>query len=331
MAMTMARIFFDNITNSMLTENRTAKRGDALLGLIGKTPLIPLYFEAEQRTVWGKCEFLNPSGSIKDRLARTVIWNAEERGLLHADTTILECTSGNTGIAFAMVGAARGYKVAIVMSKRASGERRMIIKHFGAELILFDEPGYQAGIEMTRQMAAIDSNYFLPCQFENPLNAIDHEHETGPEILRDAPGPIDVFVTGYGTGGTLAGCSKSLKNARKETKVYAMEPSESALLAGEEACCHWIEGIAGGFVPPLLRGVEIDGTCKVSSPEAIEMTRRLNREFGLLVGSSSGANMAAALRYATSLPKDSVVVTILCDRAERYFSTRLFCSENVAT
>ena len=300
------------------------KRGDALLRLIGNTPLIPLYFEAEQRTVWGKCEFLNPSGSIKDRLARTVVLNAEERGLLHGDTTILECTSGNTGIAFAMVGAARGYRVAIVMSKRASGERRMIIRHFGAELILFDEPGYQAGIAMTKEMAATNSNYFLPRQFENELNAIDHEHETGPEILRDAPGPIDVFVTGYGTGGTLAGCSRSLKKARKETQICAMEPAESALLAGEEACCHWIEGIAGGFVPPLLQGVEIDSTCKVSSPDALAMTLRLNREFGLLVGSSSGANMAAALQYAMSLPKDAIVVTILCDRAERYFSTRLF-------
>ncbi len=311
----------------MLTKNKTPRRGDALLGLIGNTPMIPLYFETEQRTVWCKCEFLNPSGSIKDRLARTVVTSAEEQGLIHANTTILECTSGNTGIAFAMVGAARGYKVAIVMSRRASGERRMIIKHFGAELILFDESGYQAGIEMTRRMAAENSDYFLPNQFENPLNALDHEHETGPEILRDAPGPIDVFVTGYGTGGTLAGCSKTLKKARPETQIYAMEPSESALLAGEEACCHWIEGIAGGFVPPLLRGVAIDGTCKVSSYEAMEMTLRLNREFGLLVGSSSGANMTAALRYATALSKEAVVVTILCDRAERYFSTRLFGAE----
>ncbi len=311
-----------------MTERPTMRRGDALLNLIGNTPLVPLYFEAEQRTVWAKCEFLNPSGSIKDRLARTIVLDAEQRGLLHSDSTILECTSGNTGIAFAMVGAARGYKVAIVMSKRASGERRMIIRHFGAELILFDEPGYLAGIEMTRQMAASDSKYFLPCQFENQLNAIDHEQETGPEILGAAPGPIDVFVTGYGTGGTLAGCSKSLKAARKETQIVAMEPSESALLAGEEACCHWIEGIAGGFVPPLLRGVEIDSTCKVSSPEAIEMTLRLNREFGLLVGSSSGANTAAALRHAQQLPKDAVVVTILCDRAERYFSTRLFQCES---
>lgn len=302
------------------------KRGDAVLGLIGNTPLIPLYFEAENRTIWAKCEFLNPSGSIKDRLARTIVLDAESRGVLNSETTILECTSGNTGIAFAMVGAARGYKVAIVMSRRASGERRKIIRHFGAELILFDEPGYQAGIELTLSMARADAKYFLPRQFENPLNAEDHEHETAIEILRDAPGPIDLFVTGYGTGGTLSGCSRAFKRVRPETRVLAMEPAESALLAGEEACCHWIEGIAGGFIPPLLRGVEIDGACKVSSMEALEMTLRLNREFGLLVGSSSGANMAVALQQAVELGPNAIVVTILCDRAERYFSTRLFDS-----
>jgi cysteine synthase A len=283
-----------------------------------------LQFEAEQRTIWVKCEFLNPSGSIKDRLARTIILDAERRGMLHADSIILECTSGNTGIAFAMVGAARGYRVAIVMSERASSERRKIIKHFGAELILFDEPGYQAGILITQELARSNPNYFLPCQFENPLNAQDHEHETAVEILRQVPAAVDLFVAGYGTGGTLAGCSKSLKQVRPQTKIIAMEPAESALLAGEEACCHWIEGIAGGFVPPLLRGVEIDDTCKVSSPAAIEMTLRLNREFGLMVGSSSGANVSAALQHAQQLPPDAVVVTILCDRAERYFSTRLF-------
>jgi len=308
----------------MLHAKPTPKRGDSVLGLIGNTPLIPLHFEAENRTIWAKCEFLNPSGSIKDRLARTVVLDAEARGVLNSDITILECTSGNTGIAFAMVGAARGYKVAIVMSRRASGERRKIIRHFGAELILFDEPGYQAGIELTHLMAQGNDKYFLPRQFENPLNAIDHEHETAIEILRDAPGPIDLFVTGYGTGGTIAGCSKALKRACKETRVLAMEPAESALLSGEEACCHWIEGIAGGFIPPLLRGVEIDGACKVSSVEALEMTLRLNREFGLLVGSSSGANMAVALQQAVELGPHSIVVTILCDRAERYFSTRLF-------
>jgi len=299
-------------------------RGAPLLDLIGNTPIIPLRMEPENRTIWAKCEFLNPSGSIKDRLARTIITDAHSRGLLNEGSTILECTSGNTGIAFAMIGAACGYPVTIVMSERASGERRRIIEHFGAELILFSESGYQHGIELTQQMAAKDSRYFLPRQFENPLNAWDHEHETGQEILKQAPCPIAAFVSGYGTGGTLAGCSRALKTANSSTKIFAMEPAESALLAGEEACCHWIEGIAGGFIPKLLQGVAIDGTCKVSSPDAIAMTRRLNRQFGLLVGSSSGANVAAALRIASSMPEDAVVATLLCDRAERYFSTRLF-------
>jgi cysteine synthase A len=292
--------------------------------MIGNTPLIPLQFDDCQRTVWGKCEFLNPSGSIKDRLARTIILEAESRDAINSDSIILECTSGNTGIAFAMIGAARGYGVAIVMSERASGERRKIIEHFGAKLILFSESGYQHGIEMTRQMAESDPRYFLPRQFENPLNTADHEHETVKELLAQSPHKIDAFVSGYGTGGTLSGCCLGLKKANPDTKVFAMEPSEAALLAGEEACCHWIEGIAGGFVPPLMRNVPLDGTLKVSSPDAIAMTRRLNKEFGLLVGSSSGANVCAALDVAKQLPKDSLVVTVLCDRAERYFSTRLF-------
>ena len=300
------------------------KRGDGLLSLIGNTPLIPLYFPEVERTVWGKCEFLNPSGSIKDRLARTIVVDAESKGLLTPDSNILECTSGNTGIAFAMIGAARGYQVTIVMSKRASGERRKIIEHFGAKLILFEADGYQQGIELSRKMATEDSRYFLPNQFENPLNALDHELETVGELLAQCTKTIDAFISGYGTGGTLAGCCRGLKAANGATKVYAMEPAEAALLAGEEACCHWIEGIAGGFVPPLMRGIELDGTLKVSSPKAIEMTRRLNKEFGLLVGSSSGANVTAALEIALNFPKDALIVTVLCDRAERYFSTRLF-------
>jgi len=303
---------------------QTSRRGDSLLAMIGHTPLIPLHFEREGRTLFAKCEFLNPSGSIKDRLARTIVLDAEERGLLQSDSIILECTSGNTGIAFAMVGAARGYRVSILMSERASGERRKIIQHFGAELHLFSESGYQSGIETTRQMAASDRRYFLPRQFENPLNALDHERETGVEILEQMEGRVDAFVSGYGTGGTLAGCTRALKKQNPALQVFAMEPAESALLSGEEACCHWIEGIAGGFVPPLLHGVPLDGTIKISSAHAIEMTLRLNREFGLLVGSSSGANVAAALDLAERLPPEARVVTLLCDRAERYFSTRLF-------
>ena len=300
------------------------RRGDSLLHLIGNTPLIPLAFPEVERTLWVKCEFLNPSGSIKDRLARTIILDAEANGLLKSDSTILECTSGNTGIAFAMVGAARGYGVTIVMSERASGERRKIIEHFGAKLILFAANGYQEGIALTHKMVAEDPRYFLPRQFENPLNAADHEHETGQEILSQSPGPVAAFVSGYGTGGTLAGCSKAIRAKHPGVQIVAMEPAESALLSGEEACCHWIEGIAGGFVPPLLRDVVIDRTVKVSSEDAMQMARRLNREFGLLVGSSSGANVAAALKTACELDQDAIVVTLLCDRAERYFSTRLF-------
>ena len=316
--------------NGLVSDHPKALPGDALLGLIGNTPLIPLHFAAENRTIWAKCEFLNPSGSVKDRLAKTIVLDAERRGLLHADSIILECTSGNTGIAFAMVGAARGYRVAIIMSARASSERRKIIEHFGAELILFEASGYLQGIELSQRMARENANYFLPKQFENRLNTLDHQHETAVELLEQCPHPIDLFVVGYGTGGTLSGCYLGLKAANPKTKVYAMEPAEAALLAGEEACCHWIEGIAGGFVPPLIRGIELDGTHKVSSVEAIQMTRRLNREFGLLVGSSSGANVAAALSLALQHAPETTVVTILCDRAERYFSTRLFESETQA-
>lgn len=177
----------------------TKQRSDALLGLIGKTAIIPLHLPEVGRTLYAKCEFLNPSGSIKDRLARTIVIDAENRGLLDKSSIILECTSGNTGIAFAMVGAARGYRVSIVMSERASGERRRLIEQLGAELILFPEAGYQAGIETTRQMAAADSRYFLPRQFENPLNALDHEQETAIEILEQMSGQVDAFVSGYGT------------------------------------------------------------------------------------------------------------------------------------
>ncbi len=299
-----------------------------VLSLIGDTPLIPLRLDPEGVTIHAKCEFLNPSGSIKDRLAKTVLVDAVKRRLLKPDSIILECTSGNTGIALSMVGAAMGFGVTILMSEGASEERRLIIRRFGAKLILFKSAGqYQAGIRKSLAMAAKDRRYFLPRQFENPLNVEDHEHGTGQEILRQMGGRIDAFVSGYGTGGTLAGCGKAIKARWPKARIIAMEPSEQALLLGESPCCHFIEGVADGFIPPLLRDAPLDGEVKVSSSRAMEMARRLHREFGLLVGTSSGANMVAAIRTAQALGPKSGVVTVLCDRAERYFSTRLFAGK----
>ena len=300
-------------------------RASAVLALIGNTPTVPLLFEAEGVTIYAKCEFRNPSGSVKDRFAAAVITDAERRGWLRPDSIILECTSGNTGIALSMIGAAKGYRVTILMSEEASHERRRLIRQFGAELILFKSGGrYQTGINLSREMAAKDSRYFLPRQFENPLNATDHEHSTGQEILRQVDGPIDAVVAGYGTGGTLAGVGRAVKQRYPKAKIFAMEPAEAALLCGEMPCCHRIEGVADGFIPELLRSARVDGEIKVTSTEALAMARRLNREFGLLVGTSSGANVAAALKVARDLGPSGKVVTLLCDRAERYFSTALF-------
>ena len=300
-------------------------RAAAVLSLIGNTPVVPLVFEEEGVTIYAKCEFLNASGSIKDRLAKTVLVDAEQRGLLRPDSIILECTSGNTGIALSMLGAAMGYRVAILMSQGASQERRHLIKQLGAELILFESEGrYQTGIDMSREMAAKDSRYFLPRQFENELNVADHEHGTGQELIRQVPGPIAAFVTGFGTGGTLAGVGKAIKARYPQARIMAMEPAEAALLAGECPCCHMIEGVADGFIPPLLRNAPLDGEVKVTSDAAMVMTKRLHREFGLLVGTSSGANLCAAIQLAQELGPDRKVATLLCDRAERYFSTKLF-------
>lgn len=315
--------------NVELQPTATASRDGKIapvLSLIGNTPLIPLHFRDEGVTLLAKCEFLNPSGSIKDRFARCVIMDAEERGLLRPDSIILECTSGNTGIALAMVGAARGYGVSILMSEGASVERRHLLRQFGAEVILLPNGGtYQAGIDLAREMAARDPRYFLPRQFENLLNIRDHEEYTGPEILRQVAGPIDAFVAGYGTGGSLGGCGRAIKARFPKARIVAMEPAEDDLHAAECRCCFCIEGVAGkGFVPPLLREAPLDARVKIIAEEAVRITRRLHREFGLLVGTSSGANIAAALCVARDLPPGATVVTLLCDRAERYFSTRLF-------
>jgi len=296
-----------------------------VLSLIGNTKLIPLYFRDEDVTIYCKCEFMNPSGSIKDRLAKYILEKAEKDGLLKPETIILECSSGNTGIAFATVGAAMGYAVEIVMSRKASIERHQLIRQLGAKLTLFDGCGnYCTGIDITHEKLASDPRYFLPRQFENPLNAYEHEIQTGPELIHQMDGHINGFVAGYGTGGTLCGIGRALKTHNPNTHIAAMEPAEAAMLSG---CCagdHTIEGIAGGFVPPLMKDAPIDEIITISSEEAVLMTRRLNREFALLVGTSSGGNVAAAIKIAKRMGNYSRITTVLPDRAERYFSTALF-------
>src|SRR5260370_5276598 len=208
------------------TRNHPA-RTEAVLALIGNTQLAPLHFAGEGVTLFAKCEFLNPSGSVKDRFAKCVILDAEERGLLNPGSIILESTSGNTGVALAMMGAAKGYRVTILMSQGASEERRRLIRQLGPELILFESAGrYQTGIDISGAMAAKDPRYFLPRQFENPLNVEDHEHGTGLEILRQVPGPIDAFVAGFGTGGTLAGVGEASKTPDPQVQSPALEPPQ---------------------------------------------------------------------------------------------------------
>ncbi|HEX7632047.1 MAG TPA: pyridoxal-phosphate dependent enzyme, partial [Lacunisphaera sp.] len=206
-----------------------------------------------------------------------------------------------------------------------------LMRHFGAEIQLFKPTrGYFTGIELSRKMAAADPRIFLPRQFENPLNARDHEEHTAREIITQMERKVDAFVSGYGTGGTLTGCGRTLKRHNPNVQVIAMEPREAAMLSGESPCCHSIEGIAGGYVPPLLDRTVIDDVVKVSSADALAMTRRLAREFGLLVGTSSGANVCAALETARRLGPSARIVTILCDRAERYYSTSLFATPNTS-
>lgn len=289
----------------------------SVLSLIGRTPLLPLHFRPEGVTLHVKCEFLNPGGSIKDRFALGVLANARRRGLLRPGAIILECSSGNTGIALALVGAALGHRVRILMSDTACVARQDFLRQLGAEVQLFPpDRGYVTGIELAEKMGRGDPRYFLPRQFENPLNALGHREHTGAEILGQLDRRVDAFVSGYGTGGTLNGVSRALRAVNPAVRVVAMEPAESSLPAGESPCCHGIEGVARGYVPPLLKGVTIDGVEKVPCAAAVAMAHRLATEFGLAVGSSSGANVVAALRTAVQLPRHARVVTVLCDRAQ---------------
>ncbi|MFO8069351.1 MAG: cysteine synthase A [Alkalibacterium sp.] len=306
------------------------KRVKSVTELIGDTPLLQLNRVVPEGAadVYVKVESFNAGGSIKDRIALNMIETAEKEGKLNPGDTIVEATSGNTGVGLAMVAATKGYKAVFIMPDTLSVERRLLMKIYGAELELI--PGAE-GIPgaMTRAKAlAAKDGYFMPSQFYNPANPAAHIKTTGPEIIEALDGKApDAFVVGVGTGGTITGVGKVMKSHNPDAKVVAVEPEESAVLSGEGKGKHKIQGIGAGFIPEVLDTDIYDDIVTVSSGDAIEMTRRLAREEGLLVGISAGANVLAAIRYAEKLGKGKTVVTIAPDTGERYLSTPAFSED----
>jgi len=296
---------------------------NSVLALIGNVPMLRIE-KLTPYSVFAKAEFLNPGGSIKDRVAKHLILEAERQGQLRPGMTIVEPTSGNTGIGIALIGVQRGYDVKIVMPENMSEERRKIIRALGAELVLTPaDEGLDGCVQRVREIHQSDPNVFVPQQFENPKNPEIHYLTTAPEIWSQMEGRIDVFVAGVGSGGTLGGVGKFLKEKNPAVVVVAVEPKNSAALLGQEPGLHQIQGIGDGFVPAVLDISLIDEVITVSDEDAIATTRALARQEGLLVGTSSGANVWSAIRAAEKHGKDARVVTVLADRAERYFSTSL--------
>lgn len=294
---------------------------NSVLDAVGNTPLIRLK-KMSSGNVFGKAEFLNPGGSLKDRVARQIIESAEKEGNLKAGMTIIEATSGNTGIGLSLVGVQKGYQVVCVMPENMSVERRKIIQAFGGEIIYTPaEESLSGSLKKMQEITESEpQKYFVANQFVNPHNPEIHYMQTAPEIWNDTNGEIDIFVAGVGSGGTLQGIGKFLKEKKSGIKIVAVEPKNSAALLGREPGLHQIQGIGDGFIPDVLDLKLVDMVFTVSDEEAIETTRRLSKEEGLLVGTSSGANVFAALHMDNGRNK---VVTILPDRVERYFSTAL--------
>lgn len=296
--------------------------------LIGNTPLVRLnrVTDGAAAEVLAKLEFQNPGGSVKDRIALSMIEAAEAAGRLGPDTIILEPTSGNTGIGLAMVAAAKGYKCTLVMPETMSIERRKLLRAYGAELILTPgAEGMRGAIRVANEMAAADPRYFIPQQFENPANPAIHRRTTAEEIWRDTDGQLDIFVSGVGTGGTLTGVGEVLKPRLPHLKIVAVEPAASPVLSGGTPGPHKIQGIGAGFVPAVLKTGLIDEIIQVTNEEAFAMARRVPVEEGILVGISSGAAIHAAVQVAKR-PENAGkrIVVIVPSNGERYLSTALF-------
>ncbi len=298
--------------------------------LVGKTPLIELSRYSEKNNllarILAKTEYFNPAGSIKDRAAKSMLDDAEKRGILNKETVIIEPTSGNTGIGLAAIAAVRGYKVIIVMPDTMSRERRMLMTAYGAELVLTDgKLGMKGAIEKAEELSKTIDNSFIAGQFVNPANAAAHFETTGPEIWEDTDGTVDIFVAGVGTGGTITGAGKYLKSKKPEIKIVGVEPADSPVLTEGKAGAHGIQGIGAGFIPDVLDADVLDKVVTVKLEDAYKAARELAKTEGLLVGISSGAALAAAGELA-KMPenKGKNIVVILPDTGERYLSTILF-------
>jgi cysteine synthase A len=303
------------------------KVADSVLELIGSTPLIRLNSITVVRgaRILAKLELANPGGSVKDRIGLSMVEAAERNGYLKKGATIVEPTSGNTGIGLALVAAVKRYKLILVMPDSMSIERRKLFQAYGAKIIL--TPGSQGMLGAVRKAEELvrgKRDYFMPQQFNNPANPQIHYKTTGEEIWKQTRGRIDAFVAGVGTGGTLTGVGRLLKKKKPGMKIFAVEPEGSAVLSGGKPGTHKIQGIGAGFVPEVLDRNLLDGVIKVKEEDAKKMTKRLAREEGLLVGISSGANVWASLQVARKLGKGKTVVTVLADTGERYLSTDLF-------
>ncbi|MGC8717239.1 MAG: cysteine synthase A [bacterium] len=299
-----------------------------LIELVGNTPLVKLnrIVGDTEATVVAKLEFYNPGGSVKDRIGVSMIESAEREGKINKNTIILEPTSGNTGIALAWVCAVKGYRCVLVMPETMSIERRKLLKALGAELILTPgEKGMKGAIEEVEKLARINPNYFIPYQFRNPANPEIHRRTTAEEIWKDTEGEVDILVSGVGTGGTLTGVAEVIKAKKPSFKAIAVEPADSPVLSGGKAGPHKIQGIGAGFVPEVLNRDIIDEIITVTNKDAIETSRRLAKEEGLIVGISSGAAAYAAIQVARREENTGkLIVVILPDTGERYLSSGIY-------
>ena len=307
-----------------------AKIYESIAELIGQTPLLKAQRFAKSEnltnTILAKLEYFNPAGSVKDRIAKAILDEAEEKGLLNKDSIIVEPTSGNTGIGLASLAAARGYKIILTMPETMSIERRNLLKAYGADLVLTEGAlGMKGAIARALEIKEENPNAFMPSQFTNPANPAIHYKTTGPEIWNDTDGKVDIFIAGIGTGGTISGVGKFLKEQNPNIEIIAVEPTDSPVLSKGQAGSHKIQGIGPGFVPETLNTEIYDEIITITNDEAFKYGKKFSQVEGVLIGISSGAALAAATKIAQrSENKDKTIVVLLPDTGERYLATPLF-------